>query len=233
MPVFLLPTEIVFPPPQLSTKEGLLAIGGDLNPDRLIEAYRRGIFPWYSEDDPILWWSPDPRLILSPNELKISRSLAKELRRRRFHITIDTCFDSVIAACAQIRRNNSEGTWINPDMEEAYIRLHQRGYAHSIEVWFNDNLVGGLYGVSLGGCFFGESMFSTISNASKTALVYLCRFMRAHDFELIDCQIQTPHLKSLGARAIPRENFLSALKMALRKPSLQGRWSLPTGLSSS
>ena len=225
MPIFLLSSENVFPPPHLSTKEGLVAIGGDLSPQRLLIAYRMGIFPWYSENEPILWWSPDPRMVLFPNELKMSRSLAKVIRQGRFQITVDTCFEDVIAACARTRVLRNEGTWINSEMEQAYIRLHQMGYAHSIEAWCDRGLAGGLYGVSLGGFFFGESMFSAISNASKAALAYLCSFLKSRDFDLIDCQVQTSHLESLGARMISRAQFLNQLEMTLRKPSLIGKWS--------
>jgi leucyl/phenylalanyl-tRNA---protein transferase len=227
MPVFQLSENIRFPPPHLATKEGLIAIGGDLSPARLLKAYATGIFPWYSEGDPILWWSPDPRMILYPQEIKISRSLKKSIRQSRFKITLDARFAEVIHACAEPRKSG-KGTWITAAMVSAYIRLHEMGYAHSVEVWCNDRLAGGLYGVSLGGCFFGESMFSAVSNASKTALAGLCGFLIEHDFDFIDCQMTTAHLDSLGGRAIPRSHFLKKLKKSLRKPSLKGVWSLKT-----
>jgi leucyl/phenylalanyl-tRNA---protein transferase len=224
MPVFLLSDSIHFPPPHLATRQGLIAIGGDLSPERLLAAYRRGIFPWYSETDPILWWSPDPRMVLYPQEIRISRSLKKALRQCRFQITMDTCFAAVIQTCAQPRKSGP-GTWIGADMVNAYIRLHEMGYAHSVEMWHSGRLAGGLYGVALGGCFFGESMFSSVSNASKAALAYLCSFLITHGFDLIDCQVVSTHLESLGARHIPRAQFLKQLKKTLLKPTLKGRWS--------
>jgi leucyl/phenylalanyl-tRNA--protein transferase len=223
MPLFRLSHDIAFPPPHLSTPEGLIAVGGDLSPRRLLEAYRCGIFPWFSEGDPILWWSPDPRMVLYPEEIKISRSLQKTLRQGQFTITMDTCFNRVIEACAK-PRNETDGTWILPTMIQAYGRLHELGYAHSIEAWVNKRLAGGLYGVSLGGCFFGESMFSDVDNASKAALVHLARFLQERDGDLIDCQIASAHLVSLGARSITRKLFLEQLGRSLRKSTLVGVW---------
>lgn len=224
MPVFLLSDELSFPPPFLSSKEGLLAIGGDLSKDRLILAYRNGIFPWYSDGEPILWWSPDPRLVLFPSQLHVSRSLNKILKKKLFSITMDTAFERVIRNCADVRTHNGPGTWITREMAEAYVELHQSGYAHSVEVWQKKMLVGGLYGVSLGRSFFGESMFSKASNASKVALVSLVAFLRTFDFDLIDCQIKNDHLVRLGASEIPRKQFLRQLDVSLKKNTLKGDW---------
>lgn len=226
MPVFLLSDEHIFPPVHLATPEGLLAVGGDLSPQRLLLAYQKGIFPWFSVDDPILWWSPDPRLILYPKELRISRSLKKHLRKKDFHVTSDTCFEKVIKECADIRIAKGQGTWITTEMVNAYVHLHRMGFAHSIETWFGDKLVGGLYGVSLGRCFFGESMFSNRSNASKIALVHLADYLVARKYDFIDCQVPTNHLKSLGAREIPRKKFISQLHKTLQHPTQKGLWML-------
>ncbi len=225
MPVYLLPDELVFPPPRLARKEGLLAVGGDLSQERLLLAYRMGIFPWYTEDEPIMWWSPDPRLVLYPSELRVSRSLKKTIKKQIFRLTVDESFESVINACAHSRTKADEGTWIVEEMIAAYCRLHESGLAHSVEVWQNGSLVGGLYGVSLGKCFFGESMFTLISNASKVALVALVQYLRAREFHFIDCQISTPHLLSFGAQEIPRTQFLNELEQALKSPTLKGKWS--------
>jgi leucyl/phenylalanyl-tRNA--protein transferase len=224
MPVFLLSDKLVFPPPHLATREGLLAVGGDLSLKRLLLAYRMGIFPWYAQEDPILWWSPDPRLILYPDELHVSRSLLKTLRKGKFRITMDAAFAQVMHACARSRNRDDQGTWIVPEMIAAYRRLWTAGYAHSVECWHENQLAGGLYGVSLGRCFFGESMFSEISDASKIALVHLAAFLKAHGFHFIDCQVKTDHLIRLGAREISRKEFLHQLQKALRKKSLRGRW---------
>jgi leucyl/phenylalanyl-tRNA--protein transferase len=228
MPVYLLSEDLVFPSPQLARREGLLAIGGDLSQERLLLAYRMGIFPWYSADEPIMWWSPDPRLVLYPSEFRVSRSLKKTIRKKVFDLTVDDAFESVINACAQSRTKADEGTWIVEDMIAAYCRLHESGLAHSVEAWQEGKLVGGLYGVSLGKCFFGESMFTHISNASKVALVALVEHLQALEFSLIDCQISTPHLLSFGAREIPRIRFLGELEQALKFPTLEGKWSFAT-----
>jgi leucyl/phenylalanyl-tRNA--protein transferase len=227
MPVYLLSDEIVFPPPDFASREGLLAIGGDLCQERLIMAYSMGIFPWFSEAEPIMWWSPDPRLVLYPDELRISRSLQKTINKAPFQITLDQAFDQVIAECARVRRKRDEGTWIVPDMISAYCQLHASGYAHSVEAWQNDSLVGGLYGVSLGKCFFGESMFTHVANASKVAFVALVDHLKKLSFDLIDCQVTTEHLISFGARQIPRGVFLKQLKESLEKQTLKGKWMLP------
>jgi leucyl/phenylalanyl-tRNA---protein transferase len=226
MPVYLLTDDLIFPPVHLATPEGLLAIGGDLSPQRLLLAYQRGIFPWYSEDEPILWWSPDPRLVLYPQELKISRSLRKTIRRGRFKATMDTRFAQVIQACGRTRLINGQGTWITPEMVKAYTRLHRLGYAHSVEIWHDEDLVGGLYGVSLGRCFFGESMFSTMSDSSKVALVALRNHLQQNQFDFIDCQMPTDHLIRLGARKVTRDDFLAELRRSLLRPTLQGPWHL-------
>jgi leucyl/phenylalanyl-tRNA--protein transferase len=227
MPVFYLSDKIEFPPPYLATCEGLLAMGGDLCMERLLLAYRMGIFPWYGPHDPILWWSPDPRLVLYPSRLKVSRSLQKTIRKHRFHITMDTAFEKVITECAQSRLEKNEETWLVDEMIQAYCRLHEAGYAHSVEAWLEGTLAGGLYGVSLGKCFFGESMFTRISNASKTAFVTLVRYLENCSFDLIDCQVKTAHLMRLGAEEIPRLQFLAELHESLTRPSHTGKWVFP------
>ncbi len=199
-------------------------MGGDLSPDRLLLAYKNGIFPWYSEEDPILWWAPDPRLVLFPGDLKISRSLAKTIRKCTFAVSFDTQFSSVVSACADYRGPHREGTWITGEMKAAYNRLHDLGYAHSVECWHEDQLVGGLYGVSLGRAFFGESMFSAMSDASKVALVHLRDYLQSRRFHFIDCQLPTRHLIGLGAREIARNDFQSRLDDAIEFPSLVGPW---------
>lgn len=225
MPVFVLTDRLQFPPPHMATREGLLAVGGDLSRQRLLLAYRHGIFPWFSEGEPILWWSPDPRLVLYPRDLHLSRSLKKRIRQRRFRLSADRDFESVIAECGRIHRKNQDGTWIVGAMIGAYRRLHGSGLAHSIEAWQAGQLVGGLYGVALGRCFFGESMFSRVSDASKIAFAGLVQFLYGLDFRLIDCQVPTRHLISLGASEIPRKRFLVELKAALEAPTLSGSWS--------
>ena len=224
MPVFLLSDTIDFPPPHLASKEGLLAVGGDLSQKRLVLAYRMGIFPWFSDGDPILWWSPDPRLVLYPSEIKISKTLKKIIKKDVFSVTMDMAFDEVINQCAQVRRQNNQGTWIVKDMIYAYCKLHRSGFAHSVEVWQQEELAGGLYGVSLGKCFFGESMFSRVSNASNIALVKLAKYISELSFDLIDCQVRTDHLIRFGAREIPRKRFLNQLEISLNAPTQRGRW---------
>ena len=227
MPVFLLSDEIVFPPPELATKEGLLAVGGDLTQKRLLLAYHMGIFPWYSNNEPIMWWSPDPRLVLFPEDFKISKTLAKTIKKKTFHVTMDSAFVQVINLCAQIRLQNNQGTWIVEEIIDAYCKLHELGVAHSVEAWYQGHLAGGLYGVSLGGSFFGESMFTLVSNASNVALVRLVEYLKSRSFDLIDCQIATQHLIRFGAKEIPRDRFLETLHHSLKKPTLRGRWQLP------
>jgi leucyl/phenylalanyl-tRNA---protein transferase len=223
MPVYRLPDQTVFPPVEHAIKGGLLAVGGNLSPKRLLAAYREGIFPWYSEGEPPLWWSPDPRFVLFPEEIRISRSMKQFLKKGFLRITFDHAFREVIVACRK-PRPGQDGTWITKEMEEAYVTLHGLGYAHSVEVWQEETLAGGLYGVSLGHTFFGESMFSTRANASKAALITLVTRLREHHFDLIDCQVETPHLGSLGARLIPRREFSVLLKESLRHETFRGNW---------
>jgi len=198
-----------FPAPESALKEpnGLLCAGADLSAGRLLDAYRRGIFPWYSGGEPILWWSPDPRMVLFCNELKVSRSLAKNIRNKGYEVTVDTCFENILLQCSKTRKDGA-GTWLGPAMRKAYLALHRAGHAHSVETWHNGRLVGGLYGVSIGRMFYGESMFSTETDASKVALVGLVEDLRRRDMPLIDCQQRTPLLASLGAREIARREFL-------------------------
>lgn len=213
----------VFPDPETSDRQGLLLIGGDLKPQRILHAYSQGIFPWYGPGTPILWWSPNPRLIIFPTEFKVSHSLQKSLKKP-FKITVDTAFKAVITACATCSFR-SENTWINKDMIESYTQLHTMGYAHSFEVWLDNELVGGLYGISLGRAFFGESMFHKVTDASKIALYYLCQTMSELEFDFIDCQLPSAHLQRLGAKIIGRTEFLHLLKQALLHQTLKGPWS--------
>ena len=219
-----------FPPIEeaLESPNGLLCAGGDLSPGRLLAAYSHGIFPWFSEGEPILWWSPDPRMVLFPGELKVSRSLRKRVEHGTYELTADTAFRRVMEECARPRRGQS-GTWIVPEMIEAYTALHARGLAHSVEAWREGRLVGGLYGVALGRVFFGESMFSRSPDASKVALVELVRRLREKGFRLIDCQQATAHLASLGAREIPRARFARLLQESIQYPLTGERWSPPNG----
>jgi len=228
MPVFLLTDKIEFPPPHLASKEGLLAIGGDLSRERLLLAYRMGIFPWFSDDEPILWWSPDPRLVLYPNEIKISKTLKKIMQKGLFKVTMDSAFVQVINQCAQIRIQNNQGTWILEDIIDAYCKLHESGFAHSVEAWYQGELAGGLYGVSLGKCFFGESMFTRISNASNVALVTLVEYLNKLSFDIIDCQLTTEHFLRLGAKEIPRAAFLNQLEESLKASTKKGKWCFET-----
>jgi leucyl/phenylalanyl-tRNA--protein transferase len=229
MPVYQLPEQLIFPNPEDAELEGLLAVGGDLSTERLLLAYSMGIFPWYADEDPILWWSPDPRLILKPECLKISKSLKKIISKKQFSITMDHDFKTVIKSCAKTKRKE-DGTWIVKDMISAYINLHHKGFAHSVEVWEKEKLVGGLYGVSIGKIFFGESMFSKTTNASKVALVYLVRVLREWNFSCIDCQIKTEHLISMGACEISRHEFLNQLKKTIKETTRVGKWNLPEDL---
>ena len=225
MPVYqLIPDITLFPPAEEAESDGLLAVGGDLTKKRLLAAYRLGIFPWYEVGQPILWWCPDPRLVLFPEDLKISRSLGKVLRKEEFEIRFDSSFENVIKACANVRTEQGKDTWIIPEMQQAYTELHQEGYAHSVESWLNGELVGGLYGISLGQCFFGESMFSTVNDSSKVALVSLAEFSKQVGIKIIDCQMTTQHLLSLGAQEIDRKSFLRKLNQYLEKPDIKGPW---------
>ncbi|MCU0591082.1 MAG: leucyl/phenylalanyl-tRNA--protein transferase [Desulfobacterales bacterium] len=230
MPVFVLSEDLRFPPPRLATPEGLLAVGGDLSQERLLLAYRQGIFPWYSDDEPILWWSPDPRLVLYPREFHRSRSLEKVIRRGEFRVTTDRAFETVIRECAAVRTAGKEGTWIVPDMIRAYCDLHRMGVAHSVEAWSGQRLAGGLYGVSLGSGFFGESMFTRETNASKVALAALTAYLTAEGFDLIDCQVTTGHLQRMGAREVPRDRYLKELGRCLKAPTRIGRWTIPEAI---
>lgn len=224
MPLHALGREIAFPLVEMAEPDGLLAVGGDLSPARLIHAYTLGIFPWYGPGSPILWWAPDPRLVLFPSEFHIPRSLRRVLNGKRFHITFDTCFARVISACAGKTRPQGPGTWLVPEMQQAYCLLHQAGLAHSVEVWSEDALVGGLYGIALGRAFFGESMFFLQSNASKVALAALIERLGNWGFELIDCQQTTEHMLRHGAREIPRSMFMRLLDRALEHPNRVGPW---------
>jgi leucyl/phenylalanyl-tRNA--protein transferase len=224
MPIFRLVEDMVFPPPDYADPSGLIAVGGDLSSERLLEAYRVGIFPWYSEDQPILWWSPDPRFILELDEFKISRTLQKTLRRKIFQVTFDRVFEEVIAACSVVPREGQRGTWITQEMRDAYLQLHGLGYAHSVESWFGGELAGGLYGVSLGKAFFGESMFHHKTDASKVALATLVEKLKSWGFHFIDSQMTTEHMMSLGAKEVPRRIFLKRLQSALRHSTKRGKW---------
>ncbi|HPA15733.1 MAG TPA: leucyl/phenylalanyl-tRNA--protein transferase [Desulfobacterales bacterium] len=203
-----------------------MAVGGDLSPKRLLLAYGMGIFPWFSDQSPILWWSPDPRLVLYPNDIKISKSLERLIRKQVFQITLDEAFNQVITSCAKIRRRENRGSWIVRDMIEAYCKLHESGFAHSVEAWHEGKLAGGLYGVSLGKCFFGESMFTRISNASKVAFVTLVNHLNKLSFDLIDCQVRTEHLIRFGAKEVSRSDFLEQIKKSLNTPTMRGKWYL-------
>ncbi len=228
MPLFRLTRELRFPNPSLADSSGLLAVGGDLSPERLLLAYSMGIFPWYEEGLPILWHSPDPRFVLELDDLHVNRSLRKSLNR--FTVKFDTAFEEVVDLCARTKRSGQAGTWITRDQRDAFVELHYHGYAHSVEAWQGGHLAGGLYGLSLGSAFFGESMFHHVSNASKVALVRLVERLEAWSFSFIDCQSRTEHLADLGAKDIPREEFLSALQKALTSRTRQGNWG--TGPSS-
>lgn len=228
-----LPPLPVFPPVESALREpegpnGLLAVGGDLSPSRLLAAYRQGIFPWYSPGEPLLWWSPDPRMVLFPDELKISRSLAKTLRNQPYSVRLDHCFSRVMAECSAPRHGHT-GTWISLEMQQAYTKLHELGHAHSVETWVEGELVGGLYGVALGRVFYGESMFSRQPDASKIALAHLCHYLRQQDYVVIDCQMKTEHLASLGAREISRHDFVTGLAhWTQEKPRLDSCCPWPT-----
>jgi leucyl/phenylalanyl-tRNA---protein transferase len=224
MPIYQLVEDLIFPPPDHAERDGLLAVGGDLSSERILLAYQMGIFPWYSEGQPILWWSPDPRLIFEPGRFHVSRSLRRTLNKKIFTVTFDRDFEGVIRACATVPRRGQHGTWITPEMQEAYIGLHRLGFAHSAESWFDGKLAGGIYGVSLGRVFFGESMFSTKTDASKAAMATLIDRLRDWKFDLFDAQMSTPHLKSLAGKEISRRVFLRRLRSALCHPTKKGRW---------
>jgi len=233
---WLKPNSTLFPPTDSALDEpnGLLAVGGDLSEERLLSAYRQGIFPWFSDGEPILWWTPSPRMVLFPEKLHISRSLRKTLRQRGFQITINRCFPEVIQACAEPRskvdKEEERGTWITNDIKGAYIHLHQNGYAHSFEVWREQQLVGGLYGVAIGQIFFGESMFSRTTNGSKIAFVYMAQLLKKWHYELIDCQVYSDHLSTLGVKEIEKSKFETIIKESVGKETLLSNWK-PTDIT--
>jgi leucyl/phenylalanyl-tRNA--protein transferase len=226
VPIFRLGRDVAFPDPARAEPDGLLAVGGDLRPERLLAAYALGIFPWFDDASPILWWSPDPRLVLEPERLHVSRSLQRTIRRGRYRVTADTAFERVIRSCAARERPGQRGTWITREMVDAYVRLHRLGFAHAFEAWEGDRLAGGLYGISLGAAFFGESMFADGPDASKVAFVRAVEWLSSRGVRLVDCQVRTEHLASLGAHEIPRREFLERLAEALEAPTLRGTWSL-------
>jgi leucyl/phenylalanyl-tRNA--protein transferase len=224
MPVYLLGDEILFPP-VAHAENGLLAVGGDLSPERLVAAYSQGIFPWYSEGEPILWHSPDPRFVLTSEWFRVPRRLGRARRtERRLRLSMDESFEEVIEACSKSPRPGQRGTWITDEMKSAYTELHRLGFAHSVEAWMGKELAGGVYGVSLGGAFFGESMFARASDASKIAFVALVEQLVRWKVDLVDCQVETAHLARFGARAVPRARYLEDLRRELRKPTRRGRW---------
>lgn len=212
LPLYFLDDRLVFPLVDHANADGLLAVGGDLSPERLLLAYKEGIFPWFNNDDLILWWSPDPRMVLFPEKVKISKSMRKVIQNNTFRITKNEAFEEVLNHCAEQKRKGQQGTWITKNMQEAYMELYEKGFAKSYEVWHNNDLVGGLYGVDLGFVFCGESMFSKVSNASKYAFIKLAQELEQQDYVCIDCQVHTPHLQSLGAEEIPRQQFIEILK---------------------
>lgn len=224
MPVYLLDDSLAFPHPALAEPNGLLAVGGDLSVPRLLLAYRSGIFPWYSEDSPILWFSPDPRLVLSLPDLHVSRKLNKILKSGRYEVRFDTSFGDVIRNCSEVSRKGQTGTWITKDMVDAYTELHERGYAHCVEAYREGELVGGLYGVAIGRVFFGESMFHLVSEASKVALYGLVERLRDRDFDFIDSQVPNSHMKAMGGREVGRERFLEMLRESVSKTTPPGKW---------
>ena len=210
--MFILGNDYKFPPVELASEEGIIALGGDLHPIRLLKAYKSGIFPWYNEGEPIIWYAPDPRMVLKPHEVYISKSMRKILRDGQFKVSFNQSFEKVINACQTIHRKDQNGTWLTDDLKNSLIELHDMGYAKSVEVWQGDTLVGGLYGIDLGDVFCGDSMFSYVSNASKVAFIYLCQYLEESDYKLLDCQIYNEHLASLGAYEIPREQYMRYLR---------------------
>lgn len=224
MPVYQLDQELWFPPSREYENHGVVAIGGDISVQRLLLAYKMGIFPWYNEDDPITWWCPDKRMVLKPKEVKISKSMRSILRKGNHSVTLDQSFEDVLVNCQKIKRKNQDGTWLNNELITSLIELHELGYAHSVECWEEDELVGGLYGISLGRMFFGESMFSKVSNSSKIAFISLCQKLESLHFDLIDCQIHNDHLASLGAYEISRTDFLDRIENLDLSDTLLGKW---------
>lgn len=229
MPIYLLSDDEpeLFPPPERADKTGLLAVGGDLRPERLLAAYAKGIFPWYSAGQPILWHSPNPRFVLEPARIHVGRSLRKTMNRGTYQVRYDTAFARVIAACAKVPRPGQDGTWITDEMQQAYVTLHRMGFAHSVEAWAGEELVGGLYGVSLGAAFFGESMFALAPDASKVAFATAVERYQSWGFHFVDCQVETEHLARFGAEDWPRKRFLTALAIALKEPTRRGPWTEP------
>ena len=225
MPVFRIPADHVFPDPNLADPSGLLGVGGDLDPARVLLAYHLGIFPWFSEGDPYYWWSPDPRVVLDPQTLKVPRSLGKRIRQGRFHVTLDRAFAQVIGHCAAVSRPGQPGTWITPEMERTYLAMHRAGYAHSVEAWEGEALVGGLYGVAVGHLFAGESMFALASDASKVAFVHFVRQWQRWGGQWIDCQMHTDHLARFGAFEVSRHDYLAQLAVLRSQPMRIGTWS--------
>ena len=223
-PWFTQDESFLFPSPENASPEGILCSGGNLSPGILLSAYRQGIFPWFNENDPIIWWSPNPRFVLMPEELHVSGTMRKLLKKNRFRLSLDTAFDEVITHCSRVPRPGQRGTWISPDMVEAYSRLHSLGYGHSAEAWIDDRLVGGLYGISIGTAFFGESMFSLEPDASKAVFIPLVWRLRDEGFTLIDSQVQTNHVQSLGGRNIDRQDYLNILAAAIASPGDRGNW---------
>jgi leucyl/phenylalanyl-tRNA--protein transferase len=229
MPVFRLDDRLVFPPVHLA-EDGLLALGGDLRPERLLLGYTQGIFPWYAENLPILWHSPDPRMVMTTRDLVLQRSLKKSIKRKPYRLTMDTAFGDVLRGCAEVPRPGQTGTWLIPDMVDAYTKLYELGFAHSVEAWQGDELVGGLYGVSLGAAYFGESMFARAPDASKIAFAATVRQLDAWHIGLIDCQVHTEHLERFGAYEVPRPKYLEMLARALDEPTRRGRWAFDIDL---
>jgi leucyl/phenylalanyl-tRNA--protein transferase len=225
LPIYLLNDKLSFPPVE-GAEDGLVAVGGDLSPERLLLAYRSGIFPWYNEEDPILWHSPEERFVLMLDDFHISKSMRRVLNSKKFSVTFDTDFNFVIQQCASVIRKEEAGTWITADMIEAYTTLHHLGFAHSVEVWHNEKIVGGIYGVSLGKCFFAESMFHTATNASKFAIIKLVEYLKLQDFHFIDAQVYTEHVASLGAKEIPRHEFIEMLQNSLKSDNRTGKWTI-------
>ncbi|MBX7192647.1 MAG: leucyl/phenylalanyl-tRNA--protein transferase [Sandaracinaceae bacterium] len=229
MPVYLLTDKLVFPPAEGASREGVVAVGGDFRPERLLLAYSQGIFPWPTEGMPLLWFSPDPRFVLRPREVHVGRSLKKAMRREPFEVRFDTAFEGVIRACGLVPRPGQDGTWIQEDLIEGYLALHRLGFAHSIEAWRDDALVGGLYGVSLGSCFFGESMFAVEPDASKVAFVTLLAHLERWGIGLVDCQVKTEHLSRFGGREVSRRDFLAELRTRLTHETRRGTWRTELG----
>ncbi len=224
MPVYRIPKELVFPDPELADEDGLLGVGGDLSPERLLMAYANGIFPWFSAGEPIMWWSPDPRCVLYPDKLRVSTSLRQAIRKGGYEVRFDTCFKEVIRHCSTTPRKGQRGTWITREMQAAYVRLHELGFAHSTEVFMDGKLAGGLYGVSIGRSYSGESMFHLRPEASKIALYHLVERLKERGVPLIDCQVTNRHLLSLGAEEVPRKEFLERLRTCVAEPGQDGFW---------